>query len=492
MATIKPKLLEGFDSLSEQFNLLSNNVGENNNKINSMGTSIESKEQIDYVFELERVSTYSRIQLKKTSNDNDKFEVIISNNKRHITYELYKNQDDYIVQSYVYEGRIDRALQVDVQYTLSNTVRTGTFTTTGIVYTTEVGASFEQFINITKDNSSISVTTNANNTGGLWEFTIDDKVESKRQISCYSDISSKKKSELYSNLKIGTYKVKGIFKGQDSANPVVTPRGWMNSEGNPVFTIDIAVTDNIKENIMCVPSNKEFAFFIKPLGATKFQFVPFHGDITGIKKEQFRILDNGMDIDYINMKLNEYKEVSNIVLSQHIVGYHPDTNTQENIEIWTNTTFNKNGKMSIDGKMKVLKPLTINNSYVIMGVAKNDIFDLCKSGIGGSYPCIAQDGSRTMLEKENDVNKSYCFLSSTKRDLAIALRYNKIKDTLRVGQTGKDINKSYMAYLQHRDINVLKLYNRLWNSEDLNIGYELRWSGDYIFTNICNIYNLLS
>lgn len=455
-------------------------------------------EQTDYVETLRRYANFNKMQIKKIDNNNS-IEVSCLNDTRHITFAfLNLGFDDYITQSYVYTGGYTKALQPYVKKMYADLTRTGTYvdaTDTINGYTEQVGATWEVTVTVAKDGDSISLNTHANNRGGMWRVTLNNDPSTAVDVSTWSATSTKKKTELYSNLKKGTYVVKGEFIGEDPQNPPSTSpaRGWLNSTNYPVVTVDEIFADISKDYTLNTPSNKDFAFYIKPLGGTQQEFVPYHGTPTAFKASDLVYKDGDKVIDVASMANGEYKSVDSFCLSQHIYGRHPESGSTNLIEVWTNQLITKEGMYKVDGKMKVLQPITISNSYVIMGVAKGDLFTLCVSSFGNSYPHSPEMyGQITYLSEERDFAKSYCFLSSQQKNFAIAFRYNNIKETLRQFQSGKDTDPTKMAYLQHRDQHILKLYNRLWNTADLNPGYTLRFSGDYIYAVVENVYDLLS
>ncbi|UYL94076.1 structural protein [Geobacillus phage vB_GthS_PK5.1] len=455
-------------------------------------------EQTDYVEVLRRYANFNKMQIKKIDNNNS-VEVSCLNDTRHITFAfLNLGFDDYITQSYVYTGGYTKALQAYVEKNYNDLTRTGTYvdaTDTINGYTEQVGATWEVSVTVAKNGDSISLNTNANNRGGVWRVTLNNDPSTAIDVSTWSATTTKKKTELYSNLEKGTYVVRGEFIGEDPQNPpsISPARGWLNSTNYPVVTVDEIFADIFKDYTLNTPSNKDFAFYIKPLGGRQHEFVPYHGTPTAFKATDPVYKDGDKIIDVASMANGEYKSIDSFCLSQHIYGRHPESGSTNLIEVWTNQLITKEGMYKVDGKMKVLQPITINNSYVIMGVAKGDLFTLCVSSFGNSYPHSSEMyGQTTYLAEERDFAKSYCFLSSQQKNFAIAFRYNNIKETLRQFQSGKDTDPTRMAYLQHRDQHILKLYNRLWNTADLSPGYTLRFSGDYIYAVVENVYDLLS
>src|SRR5699024_420126 len=134
-------------------------------------------------------------------------------------------------------------------------------------YTTEKGAYFEG--TVTAAGLDIWVTTD--NRGGIFDVIIDGDVDNHVRFSTWADSSSKAKEivEIFRFDKVGTHHVKGIFRGDDPANPPVggTSRGWLvyEYEQHKTFALYNVFRTTAENNtpIFYEKSNKEFAFLLR-------------------------------------------------------------------------------------------------------------------------------------------------------------------------------------------------------------------------------------
>lgn len=453
-------------------------------------------EQVDYVELLKRSNNFTKMQLYKVHSHGA--EVSVYNDSEHITFEFMRNNDEYMVQSRIWTGGYTLLFQPYLTVLYSDLIRSGSWVDSSASvngYTQQVGATWEATVQVEKDGDSIYLHTHSSDRGGIFKITLDENENTAKTVSTYGT-GEKKKIELYRNLDKGVYKIKGEFMGDDPQNPPSTSpsRGWLNSLNYPTLTAEREFIYPEKDKILTTPSNKEFAYSIKPFGGTEFQFVPFHGIPTAFEAESAKFKNNGDVIDFSNMASGQYAEIDMFMLEQHIYGRHPESGDTNLVEIWTTHTITKDGVLSVDGKLKVLEPVTIIGSYVIMGVAKGDLFDKCVTSFGNQFLNTPEmQGTNTFLLEEGDLAKSYCFLSSINKNLAIAFRYNNIKETLRQSMPNKNALDA-MAYLQHRSNDVLKLYNRLWDNtgQELEPGFTHRFSGDYVISVQKNAYDLLT
>lgn len=455
-------------------------------------------EQTDLVEWLRRYAQFDKMQLKKVDTNNS-IEISVLNKDRHVTFSFLNLLfDDYITQSYVYTGSFVPFAQAYTTKVWADFTRTGTWinaTDTINGYTTQVGATWEATVAIKKDGDGIILAHNANAQGGMWRVTVNDNPDSAMDISAWNATSTKRKTLLGYFAK-GTYVVKGTFTGDDPAhvpsNGAGTGRGWLNTTSYATLQAGEIFGEISKDVTLNTPSNKDFAINLKAQGGTTQQLIPYHGQPTAFNVEPPVYLDGTTPINLTGMANGAYLTIQSFVLKQHIYGRNPESGSTNLIEMWTNQAVTRQGLYQVDGKMKVLQPVTINNSYVIMGVAKGDLFDSILTSFGNLYPSTPSMYGQSTKLPERDWGKSYAFTSSSNDSIAIAYRFNNIRDTLRQNQSGKDTNPLDMTYIQHRDTNITKIYSRLWNTANLSPGYTLRFSGDYIYSIAPGIGKILS
>jgi hypothetical protein len=451
--------------------------------------------QSDYVETLKRYANYDRMQVRKIDNNNS-IDVSILSDTRHLTFSFLNLEsvgDQYITQSYVYTGTYTDWLQSYDGKTYPQMTTTGSWAggTSGVVaYSYAVGATWETTVTVKNDGDSISLTGFKSSNGGLWKLTLNGSAITN--YSCFSATDVTLKTEIYSNLRAGIYTVKGEFTGQDPAHPVANPLAYLNNATDQTITVDEKFALVTKDNALNTVSNKDFAFYIKPQTGATYQMVPYHGAKTAFDAEPKLYKDGDKIIDLSSMALQEVKHIDSFCLSSHMYGRNPDSGTTNLLEIWTNQTITKEGMYQVDGKMKVLQPISIGGSYVMMGVADYQKFDTLISGIGNSFTLTPTMPS-TPLVKEADQCTSYCYLSSVNKNFAIAYRFNNPKETLRQGKADKDADPANMTFVMLQSGNAYKTYSRLWNdTASLQTGDIYRFSGDYIYSVVDNIYNLLS
>ena len=448
-------------------------------------------EQTDYVELLSKYNAFGSIQLHKINND--WVEVSVFNKTRHITYQFQYNNDEFIIQSRVWAGGFKEQIVPSTGYNIADFTLTGSFvgpssTLTG--YTETVGDSFEYSFN-TSDNEGINLRFYKNARGGIWRITVDGVFI--KNISTYS-ASATTTVEFITALEKGGHTIHGEFLGADPDNPPSTSpaRGWMlNTNSDFMETGSISIITS-KDITIVEPSNKEFAFYIRPQSATNHQFVPFHGDPTAFEASPPVFYDGAKKIDIQSLEYEETILLEDFSLDQHVYGRHPETGTVNILEIWNTAKINKdNGMLSFDGRMTTLEPVEFNNSYVIMHPVRGDNFDRVVTAYGNQYVAdSATYGTNIPMEEERDWATSYMYLSSQNKGLAAAVRFNTPRETLRQGGFGKDESGDVMTYINNRNATVKKIYSRLFNSQLVPSGFQIRFSGDFMYVNSNNIFDL--
>lgn len=450
-------------------------------------------EQGDYVTIIERYLNTKKMIFKRINNA--KAEVILYGEGRHLTYEFYKNTDDMIIQSKVTSGPYadTKALSKSYDSTAATFVSVSPVPTNGVNgYTTTVGATFTVQVDVIKDNADIIGKFYKRYDGGLWEFSLDNQAV-KKSISVYNVGTVTEENTLFTGVAKGTHTIVATFKGADPANVVENPRGWIMKTNDTLLKVMIPSIVTTQSIVLAEPSNKEYAFYFKPVnGGTAFQFMPYHGVATAFAAETAKFLNGVYEIPFTTMADGQILDIESFTLTQHLYGRHPDTAERNILEVWCKHAINPQGRLSIDGKLKVLEETYMNNSYVIMGTCRGDAFDKVVTSFNNQYSTVnVALGTNIPMPDERDWARSFAFLSSVNKDYVVAYRYNNIKETLRQDGFSKDANSSAMTYLQNRDASIKKIYSRLFNTATVPANYEQRFSGDYVYATINGIYNLL-
>lgn len=160
------------------------------------------------------------------------------------------------------------------------------------------------------------------------------------------------------------------------------------------------------------------------------------------------------------------------------------------MEFWTSHRISANGMLSVDGKMRVMADVKLGSNYFMMCPVTGSRFDTVVTSLNIEYPNLpAMYGTSTYLPIESDVATSYAFLASGNKDIGVAFRYNNMAETMRRGKANKNTN-AQKAFLEHRNADFLKLYNRPWASGTvLPAGTVNRFSGDYLYMQGPGLYD---
>lgn len=481
---------------------------------NIIKTSDEYFSQTDYVEQIESKSSKNILQVHKTTTGESLEVVATSPSGAYTTYSVEgtntgSGRDDYRIVAEAYTGTLPTK-----STTYNDLTRTGTFSATADIYayTSQVGATFDLTIDLPFTGSEVRFFPYKDNRGGVWRMTFAGR---STDISTYSASGAQESNGFLvspPNTPKGRYTLHAEFMGDDPLNPpssgAGTARGWLarvpSADGST--TTYPGTYDNIKYpditagwtqgTLQGVESNREFAWWFRPVGsAVTAQWVPYHGVDTAFNVESTQFFDGDRPLNVFRMAVGEKQDLTGTFkMVQHIYGRIPNYSTSVNlIEVWTTTTIHPTGRMTVEGRIKVLQDIEVTNAFVIMHPVNSALFDTVVSSIGNTYPNTPDlVGTNTFLP-ESDVGQSYVFLSSTNPSLVNAFRYNNPSETLRRSDTDKPAEGT-RAWLEHRTGGtILKHYQKLWATGAIvPAGTSLRFSGDYIFSEEPNSYGQLS
>lgn len=447
--------------------------------------------QLDFVEKLKPYGNYEQITIR-TLYDSQIVVNLFSGN-RQITHQFLKNNDDYMLHARTWASDvIDYEKQV-AEYIPNNNVKLTNFTTppgdfSG--YTIGTGEMSITFDNPYSDGS-LFARLQHDNRGGVWEFT-NSETDEVVSISTWATTSGVKDVEIFEKIPVGEQVVTAVFKGDDPNNPpssgVGNSRGWLASNNQKWFRINrlYPAMRMLDEELIKPPSNIEFAINFKPTLDSEFNFVPFHGVATSFEKTPVKFYDGNKEIDIYDLGFYEIKE--KLIITQDIIARHPSTPNVDQMNIQTDHIFSLDGTIKVNGKLTTLKPTYFNNSYVMMPVARADMFNRVLTSFNNEYPNTSNqwlsDTKMTTLDEEADRATSYCFVSDSKPDIAIAFKTLDPKESYRQDETDKN-KPAEMSYIQHRSEELVKIYVRLFDSlPNLKpTGSVYHFSGEYIFSN---------
>ena len=477
----------------------------NNVLMSKMKEEFEQKETNKII---KNITSYPNIQLNTVNNGRLVYVTLFDNSGNQITHQFLYNggismeeYDQYFIHSRTWSGSYELDYK-EYQKTPVNNLNTfGNFTPGAeniARYTSTIGDTFEQTVNIDDDNTAITFAFYANAMGGLWEVEILDSDYEKVTLSTYTSGNVHRKIYTpFTDLPKGIYKIKGTFKGKDPSNPIENPRGWIGNTNHSIIRLSkkFAITNNTDDDLIKTPSNLEFAYNFKDKIDSDYIFAPFHQKIVSYENQPIKFYDDNGVIDFSIFDSETYYYVRGSLNIHQNVNIKYNSDGKNLMNIITTHKINNDGTINVDGNMKVLEDIYMNNSYVIMGVSKSDLFDKIVTGYDNMYTNTSDDWLATNSNEfipESDLCKNYTFLSSKNKNLAIGFRFNDIKYTLRKYKLDKDLPEN-MTYIQHRNENILKIYSKLFNSSDnlVKKGFKHTFSGTYYFSNQFNIYDLL-
>lgn len=470
---------------------LTGDVNHKFENINSqLAENVMFEGQADFVDMVRDRTSYSSMRVKKTDNPYESLNVFLINGNNHISYDFKKNNnDDFWIFNTAYTGK----LTLSEIYYASTSSRTGNWSELSGAnrYTTEVGATFT--VNIKGER--IHLQHHADNRGGVFKIIIDDDHNNPVFISTYSEEAAVSSSLIADGLDPEkTHKIVGEFIGDDPNNPPEggVSRGWIrDSTSNPRnYTAVGGFTDNgtYLDNTMMLGynSNKEFAFDIEVDGQR--HWFPEHNNIgTAFAVESPKVIIDDETFDLYEMELNQPKIANNVQFVQKVVCQFPDI-AEDLAELEITHNINKEGILSVTGKIKFLTNLTVKNGYTMMLPLVQDTIKEITSSIGGILTSKG-DSSTSFFEAEKDRAFSFAGIDGRNPDLISAVTFDYPLKTLRIGKDGRGKDNRFFFY--HERENYPKLYAQIFDDYQVEPGEEYGFSGRYTIGKIDNIYNYL-
>lgn len=313
-------------------------------------------------------------------------------------------------------------------------------------YTTEIGASFSGGFT----GSGFYLNGRLDDRGGVWEFVIDGYITKK--ISCWAETTQDYVSRfVIGGLFPGRHTYTATFLGADpNHTPSSTARGWVSYFTGTNLDIKKSITPVVEtytENgpgiaVMQASSRKEFAYSVKPEGATYgSEWVPEHG-VTGVMKDlSYKIFLGDREVVGISRESTFFKPYKSVRIATTYKGYHP----QEASALWEgrlDQNINAQG-FHINGKMKFLQPVRIGVGHpAMLAIDKTTTENnLVVTGKGKRYllPSGTNDNSDVAL---TEVPSTVAHLNVGSenpelQNLVIALEIQDVEKALRLGEVGQ-------------------------------------------------------
>lgn len=446
--------------------------------------------QVDFVDMVRDRTTYNSMRVKKSDNPYEAISVFLINGNNHISYDFKKNvNDDFWIFNTAYTGKL-KTSEIYYETTASKTGNWSELSGANR-FTTEVGATFT--VNIKGERIELQHPTD--NRGGLFKIVINNDVNSPVIVSTYSEDFEVTSTLIAEGLDPeSTHRIVGEFIGDDPNNPPEggNSRGWIrDSTGNPRnYTVIGGFIDNgsYLDNTMMLGygSNKEFALNFEVDGE-RYWF-PEHNNVgTAFEIDSFKLILDGKQINLDDMELNRSVLVDNLQFVQKVVCRFPNvSNDLAELEITHN--INKNGVVSIIGKVKFLTDVFVRNGYTMMLPLVQDTIKQLVSSIGGSLTSKG-DESLTYFNEEMDRTHSFAGVDDRNPDYITAMSFDYPLKTLRYGKEGRGDINNFFYY--HERKNYPKLYALIFNDYNAKKDEVYKFSGRYVIGQINNIQSYI-
>lgn len=445
---------------------------------------VNYSEQPDFVEMLASHSEFDGMYFKR-ENSLGWITVMLKRGNKHVSWSFRNNEhDDYWILGDCFTGTVSNEDVVSDNADYSSLSGTGWVTTApNAHYTTVIGDTFTA----TSTGERIDFNFYGDDRGGVWSFVVDGDTGNAVEVSTYRSVASAYTETVFSGLTNTAHTIVGTFIGDDPLNPpsggTGTSRGWVwySNGTNTLKTLRAyAVTMVNSRDIELLEgfSNKEFAVSIRPAGATEaHQFVPMHSGIgTAFEKTPKRIVLDGTEIDPFSFTTGFFQPCNSLVVSQSVYGRHSEYPSNNLIEVNTTVSINKKGIASISGTVEVLADIDINAGYFMMCPTDAAATTKATTSLNNVYDTTIADGSKTYLVPEMDRVRSVLFTSEVNGDVAVAVVYDNISETLRQNGDGK-FPHNLMCWIEHRDSGIQKLYQSVFNSTTRTAGEKFSFSG---------------
>jgi hypothetical protein len=353
------------------------------------------------------------------------------------------------------------------------------------------------YIAATFIGTKISFNSYCNNQGGLWHFILDEGTAGQQtiDISVYRATAAILEQVLFQNLDYKKHTIKGVFQGQDPANPIASPRGWWYYGGTRPQ--DTSRTFNIYNDVSYVSPTvkclysytvKEFALSCRPYGTTEaYTYIPEHTSPTAYKVDEPILLLDGK-VPVWNSGII-YPNVECVQLIQHLKGYHPSDLVNALMDIKIIQTI-KNGVYSVSGYITFLRKTEMDVGYAIMAGYDLDLSKKIKTG-GGNVFTVKTDGSKEYLP-DDDKSYSFCIYNdvdqSTRGNIAIACTVDNQANTQRVDKTDRGVP---FSWVEHRNASMGKAYMQQFKNAVAEVGDVYRFDGRYMICVIPKVNNFI-
>lgn len=454
--------------------------------INNAETRLAVTDQPDFVNDVRKIASAKQKMNVQIAVGNLKqfFVNVQSSPTKGVAYAFRKDaQDDYIT---LMEGATGDLVPITaIVDAKNNETESGTFVKTNApnYYTTTVN----DWIAMTFTGTKVTLNHYANNQGGMYEAILNEgKADEQRvNVSLYSaTVVAVKESLIFQNLEKKKHTLKLVFKGQDPANPIASPRGWYYY--GATRPQDVKRTFNIYDDTFNITqtaqalynySNKEFAISARPAGSTvAYQFVPEHNAIgTAFNLQDTQLLVDGKAVSWDTG--NYYVDVETVQLIQKVKGVHTSDTANPLMEIITYHTI-KNGVVQISGRVKFLRDTQIDVGYALMLPYFTSFAKKIKTSIGNSYDVITNNPNYKEYWPEGSQTQSFAVLNNVdagdKMNTVLSMTIDNFKRTNRLGKVGFG---NPFSWIEHRSSSIGKIYFQQFQNTTVSTGEEFRFDG---------------
>lgn len=342
----------------------------------------------------------------------------------------------------------------------------------------------------------------SDNRGGVWKASIDGKFikNVSTHINAQTNDQTLSPSVYHNQIAKGlsndTHTLTLEFIGQDTDNPVTSPRGWVRistSSSNPTISYETFLYNTTDTSGVVVTqnalydSNKEFAFNVTYGGTT--EWIPEHNN-TGTLKiadagKQKLFIDNN-EVSLSNVSNYNFTEAK---LLQKLYGVN-SVNNEKVCEIILVATISSTG-VKFNTKLTWLKELNVNSGYVNMFTVNPNFADKLITSYKNNYSLTNYDGSYEYIKED----APYSFIATSSKFSNTYLTCDNLNayDTLRLAYNDRDGNQfgNGLFALQHRNSDLQKLYPKVYTNHQTTIGEEYTFEGYFGFGRLPMVNELL-